>query len=285
MKESTSTTGEPGSLAAGKEAVREFWQRESCGSRYLVGEDERQRLAEHARRRLELEPYIPEFAGFGSARGKKVLEIGVGLGADFVQWCRAGADATGVDLTPAAIEATQRRCELEDFHPALRVADAEALPFADGSFDIVYSWGALHHSPDTPRCVDEVWRVLKPGGTARIMIYGRPSWVAVMLWVRYALLRGRPWWSLYDVVFHHLESPGTKTYSDREARQLVSRFRDLRITRQLSPGDLLTNDPSEKYRSRIYGMIWWLYPRALVRALGNGMGLFCMIEATKPTTL
>ncbi len=265
-----------------KDAVRDFWEQESCGTRYMSGTEEQERFAQQAQARYSLEPYIPAFADFKASTSKRVLEIGVGLGADFIQWCRAGAQGTGVDLTQAAIDATRRRCALEGFQPDLRVADAEGLPFAENTFDIVYSWGVLHHTPNTSDAIGEVFRVLRPGGEARIMIYARPSWVAMMLWVRYGLFAGKPWRSLNSVTFDHLESPGTKTYSDPETRQLFGAFSDVTLTRELSPGDLLLNQPSAKYRNPIYKLAWSLYPRRVMRALGNRFGLFVLIRARKP---
>jgi ubiquinone/menaquinone biosynthesis C-methylase UbiE len=91
---------------------------------------------------------------------------------------------------------------------------------ADGTFDLVYSWGVLHHSPDTARAVAEVLRVLKPGGTAKVMIYSTYSLVGFMLWARYALLRLRPLTSLADIYAKFLESPGTKAYTVAEAKKL-----------------------------------------------------------------
>lgn len=132
-----------------KGEVRNFWNSDPCGSRYLEGAED---FEAHARARYSLEPHIPEFAQFTSARGLKVLEIGVGMGADYLEWLKAGARATGVDLSPASIERANRRCELAGYKPDLRVADAERLPFADDSFDVVYSYGVMHHSPDTEKC-------------------------------------------------------------------------------------------------------------------------------------
>ena len=106
--------------------------------------------------------------------------------------CAAGAEATGVDLTEAAVEAVRERLALEGLEAELRVADAESLPFGDGEFDLVYSWGVIHHTPDTERALAEVRRVLRPGGEARIMLYSRRSWVALGVWLRYGVLRGRP---------------------------------------------------------------------------------------------
>lgn len=85
-----------------------------------------------------------------------MLEIGVGLGADHERFARAGAIPTGIDLTARAISNTRRRFALNELVSDLRVSDAEALPFADGSFDIVYSWGAIHRAPDTSAAAQEM---------------------------------------------------------------------------------------------------------------------------------
>jgi 2-polyprenyl-3-methyl-5-hydroxy-6-metoxy-1,4-benzoquinol methylase len=123
------------SSTATKEAVKDFWNAEPCGTRYLGGPQD---FNAHARARYELEPFIFDFAGFSSARGLKVLEIGVGMGADYLEWLKAGALVTGVDLSAASIERARQRCEAAGFNPDLRIADAEQLPFPDNSFDIVY---------------------------------------------------------------------------------------------------------------------------------------------------
>jgi ubiquinone/menaquinone biosynthesis C-methylase UbiE len=128
------------------------------------------------------------------------------------------------------VEHTRTRLSLFGLISNLSVGDAEALNFPDESFDIVYSWGVLHHSPDTPKAISEVFRVLKQGGGARIMIYHKWSMIGYMLWVLYALLRLRPWITLTEIYSKYLESPGTKAYSVGEARQLFSDFRDVTIT-------------------------------------------------------
>lgn len=264
------------SRAAQKEEVRDFWNADPCGTRYLEGEDH---FDAHARARYALEPYIFDFAQFQNARGLKVLEIGVGMGADYLEWLKAGAHATGVDLSSASVERARQRCALAGYNADLRVADAEQLPFADNSFDIVYSYGVMHHSPNTGQCVREACRVLRPGGQARIMIYHHPSITGAMLWLRYGLLRGR---SLRRSVFEHLESPGTKTYTQSEALNLLDGFGDIKMRVAFSPGDLLLHQPSARFQSGFYRLIWRLFPRALVRKLGRRWGLFLLITATKP---
>ncbi len=108
----------------------------------------------------------------------------------------------------------------------MRQADAEQLPFADQSFDLVYSWGVLHHTPDTGRAVEEVRRVLKVGGEARVMLYSRRSWVVLGLWLRYGLARGRPFRSATDLLSEHMESTGTKAYTTAELHDAVRRLLD-----------------------------------------------------------
>jgi ubiquinone/menaquinone biosynthesis C-methylase UbiE len=117
------------------------------------------------------------------------------------------------------------------------VADAEALPFADTSFDLVYSWGVLHHTPNTKRALDEIRRVLKPRGEARVMLYSRRSWVAFGAWLRYAALRGHPWRSLSQVLAQHMESPGTKAYTQHELEDLFRGFRRFDFAHFITPYD------------------------------------------------
>jgi ubiquinone/menaquinone biosynthesis C-methylase UbiE len=205
-------------------AVRDYWQARPCGSSLSEAEPgSKEFFDEIEEARYRREPFIPAFADFERWTGRRVLEIGVGLGTDFVRFARAGATLSGIDLTEASIDLVRRRLELEGLVPDLQIADAEALPFPEESFDLVYSWGVLHHVPDTERAVSEIRRVLKPAGEARIMLYSRRSCVALGTWLRYALLRGRPWRSVASVLSEYMESPGTKAYTQRELRSM---FRD-----------------------------------------------------------
>jgi SAM-dependent methyltransferase len=213
-----------------------------------------------------------------------VLEVGVGMGADHHQWARARPRSlTGIDLTPVAVEYTGRRLALDGLESRLMIGDAENLPFPDASFDLVYSWGVLHHTPDTGRAISEVCRVLRPGGTARIMIYHHHSIVGALLWSRYALAAGRPRRTFDDVYAAHLESPGTKAYTRERALELFRDFTDVRIRVELSPGDLLTGEAGQRHRSRLVDVSRRVWPRPLVRTLLRRYGLFMLIEATRGT--
>jgi ubiquinone/menaquinone biosynthesis C-methylase UbiE len=263
------------SFADQKDEVRDFWNAEPCGSRYVDGQDS---FAVHTQARYSLEPYIWNFAGFLEARGLRVLEVGVGIGADYLEWLKAGANATGIDLSEPSIENARKRCVESGYGPDLRVADAETLPFPDSTFDVVYSYGVMHHSPNTAQCVREAYRVLKPSGRARIMIYRHPSVTGALLWLRYGWFRGQ---SLRETVARHLESPGTKTYTQDEAHALFADFADIKVETVFSPGDLLLHQPSSRYQSRFYRLVWTLFPRWFVRRFCKNWGLFLLISATK----
>jgi len=279
----------PTATLTDKDKVHGFWEAEPCGSRYLLqpgsvshqagGQWTAEEFETHSRIRYALEPHIPGFASFNSAAGKKVLEIGVGMGADYLQWLKAGARATGVDISAASIERARMRCELAGYaNTDLRVADAENLPFADRTFDLVYSYGVMHHSPDTPRCIQEAWRVLKPGGQARIMLYHHPSITGLLLWLRYGMWSGK---TLRQSVYDYLESPGTKSYTREEVLLLMRGFQNVDARLVFSPGDLLEHEPSARFQSGIYRCLWKLYPRWLVRRAASNWKLFMLVTGTK----
>lgn len=259
-----------------KSRVADFWNAEPCGTRYLSQCFD---FDAHAAERYRLEPYIADFAQFSSSCGLRVLEIGVGMGADYSRWLQAGARATGIDLSSESLSRAEERCQRMGLQADLRQADAENLPFAEDIFDVVYSYGVMHHSPDTPRCIAEAWRVLKPGGTARIMLYHHPSLTGLMLWLRYGIWRGQ---TLRRCVYDRLESPGTKTFTKNEVLALMKKFDNVRVRQVFSPGDLLLHRPSARFQGRGYQLLWKLFPRRIIQLLGKPLGLFLLITATKP---
>lgn len=250
----------PESVHSVKERVQEFWEDTPCGSTHAVAHEGTPEFFDQvAQKRNELEPFIADFAGFEQTRGQRVLEIGTGLGTDFIRFVRAGADATGIDLTTHAIELVRYRLEQEGLNAELQTADAEQLPFADASFDVVYSWGVLHHTPDTQRAVAEAVRVLRPGGRLCVMLYARRSWVAFGLWIRHALLVGRPWRSLADVLASYMESDGTKGYTRRELTTMFANLDDLSLDHVATPYDRRVAGPLAAVTGRWLG--WFIVIR------------------------
>jgi len=264
-----------------KQLEKEFWEDASCGEKLYLDTPSREGYLKHLQKRYELEPEILSFAQFEKHTGHKVLEIGLGLGADHQKWAEAGAFLIGVDLTKRAIEHTRRRFHLLGLTPRLQVADAENLPFQDNTFDLVYSWGVLMCTPDTPKAIIEAYRVLKPGGTAKIMIYHKYSIVGYMLWLRYALLRGRPFTPLLDIYMKYLESPGTKAYSVKEARKLFMDYEIESINTFLTHGDLLTSGAGQRHQGFLLTLARIIWPHWLIRFLFPRYGLFMTINALK----
>lgn len=160
-----------------KERVRAFWQAHPCGTKFADAEPGSPKFYELVEaHRYAKEWHIPAAADFASSSGLRVLEIGCGLGTDGAQFAKAGADYTGVDLTEAAVDLARKRFAVSALPGTFKLADAENLEFENESFDLVYSHGVLHHTPNTARAVSEIWRVLRPGGRALVMLYHRDSY-------------------------------------------------------------------------------------------------------------
>jgi ubiquinone/menaquinone biosynthesis C-methylase UbiE len=207
-----------------KAEVKTFWNRASCDTQYAQAQKFTREYFEQIEEwRSRDQPFVYSFAQFTRYHGKRVLEVGFGAGTDFIQWLRAGAIVSGIDLTEEALANLMHRIKVYGLPEpeCIKVADAENLPFESGSFDLGYSWGVLHHTPNTEKAVSELVRVVRPGGEVKMMLYNRRSLCAFHHWVKYALLRGHPWRSFGDVLWHHLESIGTKSYTRRELRQML----------------------------------------------------------------
>jgi ubiquinone/menaquinone biosynthesis C-methylase UbiE len=204
------------------------------------------------------------------------------MGADHLEWAKSGpASLTGIDLTDRAVGFTRSRLAFYGFASEVQVGDAEALPFADDSFDLVFSYGVLHHTPNTPQAVREVHRVLRPGGICRIMIYHKHCMVGYMLWARYGLLALRPFRSLDDIYAHHLESPGTKAFTVQEARRMFSDFSSVAVDIKLGLGDLLQGAVGQRHRGGLLTAAKRLWPRWFIKRFLRNHGMAMMIEAVK----
>jgi ubiquinone/menaquinone biosynthesis C-methylase UbiE len=246
-----------------KEQVRDFWNEQSCDTQAAQSEKfSRQYFEEIEAFRYFDQPFICSFAQFTRYHGKKVLEVGFGAGTDFVQWLRAGAIVSGVDLTPEALDNVRHRIDVYQL-PApekIMVADAEHLPFAPDSFDLGYSFGVLHHTPDTLGALRELVRVVKPGGEIKVMLYNRHSAWAFNQWLKHALLKGRPWRSFGWVLWHFNESIGTKAYTRAELAQMLPSLglRRIRVQTEITAADYLG--------SSSFPPLNWLYRLAILLA-------------------
>jgi SAM-dependent methyltransferase len=187
--------------------------------------------------------YLPRLVDFNAFKGRAVLEVGCGVGIDLVRFARGGAHVTGVDLSQTAIDLAERNVSQHQLADRvdLRVANAEALPFADDTFDVVYGHGVVQYTADPARLLQEARRVLKPGGRGIFMVYNRISWLNAM-----SLAMG--------VGLEHEDAPVLRKYSIPEFRSLLSGFSDVRIVPERFP-----------VKSRLHGGLkGWLYNTAFV---------------------
>jgi ubiquinone/menaquinone biosynthesis C-methylase UbiE len=254
-----------------KDRIRTFWDREPCGTREIIAaEGTPEFFARLEREREEREPFIEHFARFHTHCAERVLEVGVGPGTDFIRFVRGGAICTGVDLTRHAVDLTRRRLELEGLEATVLEADTEELPFGDETFDFVYSWGVIHHTPDINAAAREIARVTRPGGRICVMIYHRRSLVGLQSWFVNGLGRGQPWRLPGYLISHHHESPGTTAFTIPEARRLFDQMRDVTVTPVVTPYDLRLT------RSR-------QLPGVFGRIVPRGLGWFLVIEGEKPS--
>ncbi len=267
-------------LTEDKQRAREQWSRDPAGAVYGKQHEvgtreffdavERHRYAEYA-------PWMPEVMGFDKFAGMRLLEIGCGMGTDLLQFARGGARVTGTDLTPRSIEISRQHLTIYGESGDFAIADCETLPFANESFDVVYSNGVLHHTPDTAGAVREIHRVLRPGGQVRVMLYHRRSfayWGEVIL--RHGLLKGEflRGNSPAEIMSKYVEfnegggCPLVKVYSRGEARKLFSPFAEVKVqVEQLT-------------RAELY-IIGRIIPEGLFRRLRRSLGWNVIISARK----
>jgi SAM-dependent methyltransferase len=166
--------------------VKGFWDGNPCQSDLSSEQDRRSYFEDITRKRYQgREWHVPVVAQFTAFRRKDVLEIGCSIATDGLEFAKNGARYIGVDLTPRSIELAKERFNLFGVAGRFEVADAEKrLPFPNDSFDHIYSFGVIHHSPVPERIVREIYRVLRPGGTLTVMLYNRRSvnyYIEIML--------------------------------------------------------------------------------------------------------
>jgi len=233
-----------------KDEVQNQWDNNPCGSQYA--QQARLHTIEwfkeiEAHRYGAYAPWMPDTMEFSLHRGKKLLEIGGGLGTDLAQFATNGALVTDVDLSAGHLELAQENFRLRGLEGRFVHRDAENLPFDDAAFDVVYSNGVIHHTPNTALLVNEIYRVLKPGGRVIVMVYAENSlhyWDQQVF--RLGLLGGTlRQYSIGEIMSRNVEltandaRPLVKVYTKERLRRLFGRFGEIQIVqRQLTAADM-----------------------------------------------
>jgi len=260
--------------------VQEYWDSHVCGTDVTTCQKYTKEYFERIEDyRYSTEPEIHSFAQFSRYNGKRILEVGIGAGTDFLQWVRAGALADGIDLTKEAVDHTKKRLCVYNFGTNLNMWDvqkgnAENLPYSSNIFDLVYSWGVIHHTPNMEIALWELIRVLQAEGELKLMLYNRHSLSVYYRWVKYALLKGKPWKSLKWVMCNHIESYGTQAFTIKEIKKMLDRL----------PVTLVSIDATPNSYDLLKNRHWIFQKLAKVAALILGWdtcGFFMRIRATK----
>lgn len=286
------------------EEVKSHWDANPCQSDLSTEADRRKYFDEIERKRYAHEFHVPEIGRFAAYKDKDVLEIGCGISTDGLQFARGGARYTGVDLTPAAIQTARERFQLYGVPGRFECANAEELPFPDASFDHVYSFGVIHHSPHPGAIVRQIHRVLRPGGTFCVMLYNRSSinyYIEIMFLRKIfrlmlypafmptlmSTLTGFPLWKLEghrnllikrgkltkaEWISYNTDGPEcplAAVYNAREARELFKDFLDLSMEIRF-------------FDQTHWPLIGRMMPMALRRFLSERWGWHRIIHGRKP---
>lgn len=220
-----------------KQSVIDQWNAAPCGSTDLSCDLEPGTLeffeAARKSRYENTDPWMKDAIPFHLGRGKKLLEIGYGMGTDLLTWRLEGAEVYGIDITREHYRLAELNFKVHHQTGHLQIADATNIPFPSVTFDLVYSNGVFHHSPEAPRCISEAYRVLRPGGTLIFSVYR--TWSAFHL-VYMLLVHGilkMKWFKLgYRGLLSTIEQgadgihtkPYVKTYSQKELKPLLREF-------------------------------------------------------------
>jgi 2-polyprenyl-3-methyl-5-hydroxy-6-metoxy-1,4-benzoquinol methylase len=266
------------------DAVRSYWNNRPCNIRHSpkpVGT--REYFDEVEARKYLVEPHIPGFADFARWHGKKVLEIGCGIGTDTINFARHGAQVTAVDLTEKSIEVARQRAKLFGLEDRIRFIRADAERLSDfvpvESYDLVYSFGVIHHTPQPRRILEQIRKYVSSESTVKIMVYNRWSWK--VLWILLGYGKGR-FWSLDRLIAEYSEAqtgcPVTYSYSAREGRRLLE---DEGFVVSSVGADHIFCYSIPEYIRYEYKVVWYFrwMPKGLFRLLERSFGWHLLLTA------
>jgi 2-polyprenyl-3-methyl-5-hydroxy-6-metoxy-1,4-benzoquinol methylase len=264
--------------------VRDFWNRRPCNIRHstkAIGS--REYFDEVEARKYLVEPHIPTFAEFPRWKGKRVLEIGCGIGTDTMNFARAGAEVTAVDLSEKSLEIARQRASvyglsnIQFYH-----GNAEELTsfVPSGGYDLMYSFGVIHHTPHPERVIEQLLLYSRPGTALKMMVYHRNSWKALQILLR----EGHgAFWKFSELLERYSEaqtgSPVTYAYTPSTVRDLLRGFTT----------DSVAIDHIFPYRIRDYLQyryvrLWYFryLPAPVFRGLEKRLGWHLCVDAHVP---
>jgi len=200
--------------------------------------------------------YLPNIVDFSAYKGKKVLEIGCGVGIDLAEFAAGDADVTGIDLSQTAVDLAKKHFDHLGLDGTFTVMDGEAMEFSDSSFDVVYVHGVLQYTADARAMVHEARRVLKPGGRFIAMVYNEKGWLRFMS-------------KAFNVSLEHEDAPVLDTYTIKQFKELLSPFDQVKIVPERFPVKSRLHRGVKGFLfNTVFVGAFTLIPRALIRKWG-----------------
>jgi ubiquinone/menaquinone biosynthesis C-methylase UbiE len=257
------------SLGSNIQTVQAYWNARPCNIRHStqpVGTKEY--FDEVERRKYFVEPHIPEFAQFARWRGMRVLEIGCGIGTDTINFARAGASVTAVDLSDESLKIAKRRAKVFGLENKIDFfkANAEELTshVPTHKYDLVYSFGVIHHTPNPRRAIVQIQHYMAPSSELRIMLYAKHSWKNIMIEAG------------FDQPEAQTGCPVAFTFTRDEAANLLEGFEIMEIRQ-----DHIFPFIIEKYIKYEYEIAPWFsaMPKEMFEALEKSLGWHMLITA------
>jgi len=264
--------------------VSEYWNTRPCNVRHSPQPPgTREYFDEVEARKYFVESHIPRFAEFERWKGKRVLEIGCGIGTDTISFARAGAQVTAIDLTEKSLEMARQRARVFGLEDRIRFFQADAEKLSDTvpvePYDLIYSFGVIHHTPHPDNVLREIRKYITPETVVKIMVYNRWSWK--VLWILTVYGKGR-FWRLRRLIAEYAEAqtgcPVAYSYSRPEAREWLAR-QGFRVTGTMVDHIFPYSIPD--YVQYRYKKVWYFrwMPEALFHGLERAFGWHLCLTA------
>lgn len=268
--------------------VKTYWNNRPCNLRHSKKDPGTKEYYEEIEsRKFFVEPHILKFADFPSAKGKKVLEIGCGLGVCSINFAKAGAEVTAIDLSQKSIDIAKKNAEAVGVGDKINFFQGNAEELSSWlpkeKYDIVFSFGVIHHSPHPEKIIQEVKKYMKPKGIFKVMVYHRYSWKVLWILFRYGKMQ---FWKLSKLIAKYSEAqtgcPITYSYSRKEAREV---FETNGYTIDSLWVDHIFPYKISEYVKYNYVKVWYfrILPNKVFRALERLFGWTVCLTASNKT--
>jgi cyclopropane fatty-acyl-phospholipid synthase-like methyltransferase len=252
-----------------EQRIIDYWNAQPCNINHgksPVGT--REFFAEVSERRYRVEPHLREFSGFHLWQGKRVLEVGSGIGTDAEEFARHGAEYVGIDLSEVSIDLCRQRFDVLNLPGEFHVRNINNSVADLGEFDLIYSMGVIHHFPNIELSLQNMHKVTKTGGEMRLLVYAKNSWKMAMI------QKGLDQFEAQDAC------PYTQAYSHEEVHQLLKEP-NWKIERLRQAHNFMYN--VQEYKKNNYVLEPWFeaMPKEMRDAIKEYLGWHLLIKARK----